>query len=79
MFGTAAVVGQVAAAAVAAAQQDVATVYNAQQTLTEDKQIALTNGVSWTVTGGKNGANYEMTMQSWGCAENGGGRRDAGL
>ena len=79
VFGTAAVVGQVAAAAVAAAQQDVATVYNAQQTITEDKQLALTNGVSWTVTGGKNGANYEMTMQSWGCAENGGGKRDAGL
>lgn len=79
VFGTAAVVGQVAAAAVAAAQQDVATVYNAQQTLTEDKQIALANGVSWTVTGGKNGANYQMTMQSWGCAENGGGSTfDAG-
>ena len=78
VFGTAAVISQVAAAAVAAAQQDTATVYNAQQIITEDKQIGLTYGASWSVTGGKNGANYEMTMQAWGCAENGGGRRDAG-
>ena len=78
-FGLGAVVGQVAAAAIAAAQQDVATVYNAQQIIPEDKQLAMTNGVSWRVTGGKNGANYEMTMQAWGCAVNGGGKRDAGF
>jgi hypothetical protein len=78
-FGLGAVVGQVAAAAVAAAQQDVATVYNAQQTIPESGQLAMTNGVSWRVIGGKNGANYEMTVQAWGCAVNGGGKRDAGF
>jgi hypothetical protein len=78
-FGLGAVVGQVAAAAVAAAQQDIATVYNAQQIIPEAQQLAMTNGVSWRVTGGKNGANYEMAVQAWGCAVNGGGKRDAGF
>jgi hypothetical protein len=78
-FGLGSVVGQVAAAAVAAAQQDKATVYNAQQTIPEAKQLAMTNGTSWRIIGGKNGANYEMNVQAWGCAVNGGGKRDAGL
>ncbi len=78
-FGLGSVVANVAAAAIAAAQQDVATVYNASQTIGEAQQIPMTNGVSWTVTGGKSGASYEMTMQAWGCATNGGGRRDGGF
>lgn len=49
--------------------------FNAQQTIALDKQLALTNGAHWKVRkSGKHGLSkwdWELTVRAWGCAEYG--------
>jgi hypothetical protein len=74
-FGLGAVATSAAAAAVQAAAKD-EVIINAQHTVEKKKLLDLTNGRSWTLRQKNDGGifgvgawDFELHVQSWGCAE----------
>jgi hypothetical protein len=71
VFSTAAAIAPVVSTGLALDTDD--HLFNAQQTIPLDSQLALTNGAYWTVR--RDGTHifsdwdWELTVQAWGCAE----------